>query len=440
MRRLTDAAITEDAFDAAMAPLGPFESAPHIAVGVSGGPDSMALALLLDGWTRRQGGMVTALTVDHGLRPESADEAAQTGARLRARGITHQILHWDQGSAARDTRIQERARAARYDLLEGWCAAHGILHLAVAHHRQDNAETVLLRFARGSGPHGLAAMPPVRETPRVRLLRPLLGFDRAALVAHCQAMLQPFVSDRSNRDQNFARPRLRAARDVLAAEGMSDDRLNLTARRCAEARSLIEAKTAKILAEALSLYAHGYAVLDTRAMPCTPERQRALGAVLATIGGQSFAPKLEKLDAAVARLDEAESAAFTLAGCLLHPLNKRHWLICREAAACESRALEHSGSTLWDGRFALTWHGLPATRYCTALGEAGWAQAKAAGVAADLPRLAALTLPAIWHGNRLESVPPLKWRLPDASSSVRIKCWFRPRTPLTAAPVAIVRL
>src|SRR5271163_603629 len=105
----------------------PFESAPHLAVAVSGGADSLALALLAADWARARGGRITALTVDHGLRPEAAAEAAQVADWLGARGVAHQTLRHEGARPRGD--VQAKARTWRYRLLEGWCAQHGVLHL-----------------------------------------------------------------------------------------------------------------------------------------------------------------------------------------------------------------------------------------------------------------------------------------------------------------------
>ena len=143
-----------------MAPLGPFEPSPRIAVAVSGGPDSLALCLLADRWARARRGTAFGLTVDHRLRPESGAEAAQVRRWLTARGIAHRTLRWP--GARPVTGLQEQARAARLALLTGWCRRAGVLHLLLGHQREDQAETALQRLVRGSGIDGLAAMAPVR--------------------------------------------------------------------------------------------------------------------------------------------------------------------------------------------------------------------------------------------------------------------------------------
>src|SRR5205823_283329 len=152
--------------------IGGFEARPVVVVAVSGGPDSLALVILADRWARQRGGVAWALTVDHRLRPESGEEARLVGEWLAARSIAHRVVHWTGAKPA--SGIQEAARAARYDLLAGWCRSHGCLHLLTAHHREDQAETYLMRRRAGSGLDGLAGMSAMRELPGLRLVRPLL--------------------------------------------------------------------------------------------------------------------------------------------------------------------------------------------------------------------------------------------------------------------------
>jgi tRNA(Ile)-lysidine synthase len=186
---------------AALDAIGGFEAQPFIAVAVSGGPDSLALTILADRWARERGGQLTALTVDHRLRPESAHEARIVGEWLAGRGIAHHVLVWDE--AKPKTGIQEAARAARYRLLAGWCRAQGCLHLLTAHHREDQVETHLIRRRAGSGADGLAGMSAVREMAGLRLVRPLLAVPKARLIAALEGEGQPFISDPSNLNPDF---------------------------------------------------------------------------------------------------------------------------------------------------------------------------------------------------------------------------------------------
>src|SRR5690606_28898682 len=124
--------------------------------------DSMALALLLAHWAGGRNVTLHALTVDHDLRDASVDEALQVERWMNAAGIPHTTLRWEDGRAyrARPGSAQEAARDARYELMLNWCAENGASHLFLAHHADDQAETFLMRLARGSGVDGLAAMAP----------------------------------------------------------------------------------------------------------------------------------------------------------------------------------------------------------------------------------------------------------------------------------------
>ena len=165
---------------ALMAPLGPFERPPSVAVAVSGGSDSFGLGLLLADWVRDRGGQLIVLTVDHGLRAEAAAECARVAEIFAAiPNCSAHVLQW-RGEKP-EHGLQAAARAARYGLLADWCRAHGVLHLAVGHTADDQAETVAMRQAHGSGPLGLAGMAALRPEAGVRLLRPLLPISRPAI-------------------------------------------------------------------------------------------------------------------------------------------------------------------------------------------------------------------------------------------------------------------
>ena len=168
-----------------------------VAVGVSGGADSLALVLLLDELLRPQGRQVIALTVDHGLREESATEAAYVAKLMAEHEIEHHILVW-QGEKP-STGIEEAARDARYALLRGWCQANGVEILCVAHHQQDQAETFLMRLQRGSGVTGLCGMAEVNELDGVSIVRPLLNISSECLKNYLQLRNISWVEDPERR-------------------------------------------------------------------------------------------------------------------------------------------------------------------------------------------------------------------------------------------------
>src|SRR5438309_4044763 len=200
----------------------------RIGVAVSGGPDSLALLLLA---AAARLGQVEAATIDHGLRAEARGEAAMVAIICDGLKVPHATLtaRW---SEVPETAIQERARNQRYRLLGYWAEERGLDALATAHHAEDQAETLLMRLARGSGVRGLAGMRPRSVSPgaHMRLIRPLLGWRRAELELICErAGLSP-VADPSNQDERFERVRVRralAALDWLDAGSVAQSASNL---------------------------------------------------------------------------------------------------------------------------------------------------------------------------------------------------------------------
>jgi tRNA(Ile)-lysidine synthase len=210
-------------------------------VAVSGGPDSTALMVLITAWRkrRRKGPKLIAVTVDHGLRTESAREAAAVKRLARRIGITHQTLHWR--GAKPKTGLQEQARHERYRLLGAAAKRAKARCVLTAHTLDDQAETVLMRMARGSGISGLAAMATVTPVGDFFVVRPLLGIAKARLTATLDAENIPYANDPSNRDPRFTRVRVRVLMPTLAAEGLSPRRLAVLARRLRRADAAVEA-------------------------------------------------------------------------------------------------------------------------------------------------------------------------------------------------------
>lgn len=429
-------------FDRQMRRLGPFEARPHLAVAVSGGADSMALVLLADGWVRRRRGRLTALTVDHGLRPEAAAEARAVGRWMRRRGIAHRVLRWSGTKLA--SGVQAAARRARYGLMGEWCRHAGVLHLGLAHHRDDQAETVLLRLAGGSGTDGLAAMAAIVETPAVRLLRPLLGVAPEALRAFLGGRRQEWIEDPSNRDPRYARARLRrlmgGPEDGGGPEGgLEASRLAAAAVELGAARQALEVATAALLAQACALHPAGFACLRPAALATAPEAvaRRALGRVLACIGGTAHPPGRAKLERLLAALGGArEASSRTLGGCRM-VASDGFLLVCREARHHPPAVAAVAGRTVrWDERFDIEMAPRTGGRGAriARLGRGGWSQVVAArpGLrAAPMPAPVRPTLPALWDASGVVAVPHLGYLRDGADGRVIRRLAFRPRLALS---------
>lgn len=410
-----------------MAPLGPFGTAPRLAVAVSGGADSLALCLLAAHWARPLGGAVTALTVDHRLREGSSAEARQVGVWLRADGIAHEILI-RAGERPR-TRVQETARAARFAMLLAWCRAAGVFHVLFGHHRQDQAETLLMRGARG----GRSGMTAIVETPAALILRPLLTVEPDRLRAVLIALGQPWIEDPSNRDPRFERVRTRATLEADPSRAEA-----LLSRADDDARSIAEAegRARRILARFCSVHAAGFARIDVRAVSACSRvvRQRTLSHLLTTVGGQAYPPptrKLHELSAAIGR--QGGLAAATLHGCRIIR-QPSGWLVCREARGQPApQEVVPGGELRWDGRFAIRFAAGASSGRLVALGEPGRLALLAAAPALrtrSVPAVVWPTLPAVVDAEGIREVPHLGYLRVGAAPAVDC-AELRPRQPLS---------
>jgi tRNA(Ile)-lysidine synthase len=426
-------------FAASLASLARFESSPFLAVAVSGGPDSLALAILADRWARQRGGEVCALTVDHGLRPESGDEIRRLGAWLSARAIRHEILVWT-GEKPR-TGIQEAARFARYRLLGDWCRDHACLHLLTGHHRDDQIETHLIRRRAHSGPDGLAGMSAIRELADCRLLRPLLGVARDRLVAFLEAERQPFVSDPSNLDPAFERSRLRQG------DGASAGEIGITCllgeiQAFGRRRVAHEHELNALLARYVSFHPAGFAILDPTMIPeRSPEMvERLLSAVTAAIGGASYPRRREQIGRLREALGGAARRGHTLGGCRFIRWRERI-LVTRELArAAPPLRLRPGRRMIWDRRFEIITPQTDRGRFT--IGYLGLAGAPHLDRhtpelrRARLPRLLFSVIPAVWDEEGIAGVPHLGYVREGIADVPQVV--FRPVTPLTQASFAVV--
>jgi tRNA(Ile)-lysidine synthase len=421
------APLDEEAFAALVDPLGPFEPAPRIAVGVSGGADSLALALLLHRWARARGGSVLALTVDHGLRAEAAEEAAAVGRAMRDRGIDHEVLR--APGPAPTGGVQAWARRVRADLLLGRCRSGGVLHLALAHRLEDQAETLLMRLSRGSGPDGLAGMAAVSARGDARVLRPLLPVPRARLEATCRAAGLAWADDPSNADSRFARARLRAVAGALAGEGLSPASLAASALRAGRARAAADEATAALLARAAVVHPEGWLEIDPAPLLAAPEavRLRAFAAALAAVGSAERPAREEAVLRALAAAASPGGGAAVLAGARVER-RRGAVLVCRDpSAVLAALPIGPGAPASWDGRYRVLLEE-PAGQGPVTLGALGRTGAVAHP---RVPGVVRAGLPALRDGLGLLAVPPLGWVRPG--EAVRARAVFVGRLPLSGA-------
>lgn len=302
---------------------------PALMLAVSGGPDSTALLALASRWRTRQahGPKLFAVTVDHRLRAASGREAAQVGKIAQSLHVHHEIIPWRGRKPT--TGVQEKARRARYELLARAARRHGAQHILTAHTLDDQAETVLLRMARGSGIAGLGAMARVTPFGDLWLIRPLLAVPKARLVATLRARRIAFAEDPSNRDPRFTRVRWRKIFPALAGEGLDAGRLATLSRRLRRANAALEVVVDAVAKNLCAGRPGGAIVIDAVAFRNLPEEisLRLLGRAVASVASEGSVElaKLEALQAfTLAAVDAGKGRSrATLAGAMVTVLRGR---------------------------------------------------------------------------------------------------------------------
>lgn len=382
----------------------------QLGVAVSGGGDSLALLYLLNDICSRAGGVLQAVTVDHGLRSGSDAEAEMVADQCARLGVSHQILCW-QGWDKRGN-LQDEARRARYGLMADWARAERLDAIALGHTADDQAETVLMRLARRSGVDGLSAMSPRRKADEMIWLRPMLGLKRNDLRSYLTGAGITWVEDPSNEDTRFDRIKARRALDALADIGIDADSLSVVAHNMNEAREALEVFTQNAARDCIRL-SHGCVVFDRDKLLALPsEVQRRLWChVLDWTNPSPYPPRRAALAQLLGAVDAQQ--ATTLGGCVIKCRKGEVWLF-REF----NQVSNHTAPSqqVWDGRWQCIRTGPSGVSDGMELRVLGANGLKQCGNWRDLnlPRGILLSHPALWHGDTVLSSPTAKpnenWR------------------------------
>lgn len=289
-----------------------------IAVGVSGGSDSLALALMAQEELLPLGYQIIALTVDHRLRPASSQEAAYVGEIMRKYGIEHHILVWE-GSKP-ESGIEEAARKARYALFGQWCAENRTDTIMTAHHLYDQAETFFIRLQRGSGLDGLCGMQNVFATGNLKILRPLLQTPPQKMKEYLRGRHIAWVEDESNDCPDFLRGKLRRLLpDFLTAAGITPQRIAETMQRLQSSRCYLEKQTQKACDNYCRNW-YGYAWSCSRKAFAALESEiqfRLLALLLKNTAGSDYPPRAESIIRLAAAMQNEDFGAATLGYCYI---------------------------------------------------------------------------------------------------------------------------
>ena len=378
------AALVAGFFDGMTGPIG---------VAVSGGGDSVALLHLLAA-VRRD---LHVVTVDHGLRAESASEADGVARMCAVLGLPHQTLHWQDWDGQGN--LMDAARRARQRLIAHWAKGLGIGLVALGHTADDQAETFVMRLARGSGVDGLAAMAARRTGYGVAWARPLLTVSRQDLRDYLRVQSIAWVDDPTNEDTSFDRIKARQALAVLAPLGITPERLADTVQSMSLAQQVLDHALRRVIAAAVRIEA-GEVIIDRELLRQEPlETQlRLMSAAIRWASSADYRPRLEAAVAALAAIMAGQKRS--LAGCLLTP-GKRDIRITREPKAVANAVCVTT--ELWDNRWRVTGPHR-AGLMVRALGSEGLRKCKN-WRETGISRSALLVSPAIWRDEALIAAP-----------------------------------
>ncbi len=404
--------LISDLFARAMSAFG-IGADDALAVAVSGGADSMALLKAAVDFSKQKNNRIVVLTVNHGLRPESAEEARQVVRWARSLGVDAEILVW-RGEKPQ-TGVEQAARNARYALLFGACRRLKIRNLLLGHHKRDQAETYLMRKARGSGEIGLAGMSAVKSFAFGRMLRPFLGVEPSELRAFARENGLPWVEDPTNATIQFERGRLR----LTTPPEVLDDAFRQTLVYGRKRREL-EERVAGFYRSFLTLPPMGYAVLPVAAFSTDcAVLSYALGEVLRVVANKPYAACKAAVEDLIARVNGGFCGA-TLSGCRIAPAGKNRVLIWREERSLPpAAAFDETGFALW-GSFAVSADGEAAQ------GLTVGAVGRPLKTDADVPKRVIPTLPAIFDNEKLCIVPHLGYK----QNQMACQAVFAPTFPL----------
>lgn len=296
-----------DALDR-LAPAGP------IGIAVSGGGDSIALLECARLWAHGDRQLFAA-TVDHRLRQESRAEAESVARFCASRLIPHEIL--SAGALDGPGNLSAMAREARYRALSVWAVQCGAEAVLLGHTLDDQAETVLMRLARGSGAEGLSGMAESREWLGLKWLRPMLSVRRADLRSWLRVRQIDWSDDPTNEDLTYDRVKARQALATLASLGIDAEGLARTADRLRRQRAVLEDAMARLAVIARCPAAGGGMQLDRNALvEAIPDTAlRLLADSLMRVGGRPYRPRYRSLEALFGRIQQEDQFRATLAGC-----------------------------------------------------------------------------------------------------------------------------
>ena len=296
-----------------------------IAVAVSGGPDSLALTILLNKYAIKYNTQMHALSIDHGLRKASTTELKWLTSQLKKRKIKHKIIKWKNSKPL--SNIQSHARNKRYELLIKACDEINTNVLFTGHHFDDQVENILLRLIRGSGIKGLGSLQEILKfnNSKITIVRPLLNYPKKSLISYLAGENQKYILDPTNFDNNFDRSRIRKITKHLINEGLDGKRLAKTIKNLKDANVSVNYLMNTSIKKFLHMNEYGlFSITLSKFKPLPDEiKFRSLSKILKLVGKSNNIPRSKNILNLLSHLKKNEPVKFTIASCLVQIENNK---------------------------------------------------------------------------------------------------------------------
>ena len=341
-----------------------------------------------------------AVSIDHGLREAAADEVRAVTELCGRLGVPHHVEYWRTWEGRGN--LMAEARRARYALLADWGAANGVDTIAIGHTADDQAETLMMRLARGSGVDGLSAMAPRRISDGITWLRPLLNIQRRELRYYLLDRGEKWIEDPTNEDRDFERVRMRDALRLLEPLGFSTQTLVTVAQNMSKAREALDWQTF-LMAREISKVTFGALAIDFKRFRTLPDEigRRMVLRALGWLSGEDYPPRRASVEHALQSVREGRG--FTLDGCHVTHEDDLLW-IAREVGALDEITCEVGD--VWDNRWYVNGPEDDPELQVRALGESGLRQLDDWRTMA-VPRHVLAATPGVWEGDALVAAPVL---------------------------------
>ena len=295
----------------------------NLAVAVSGGPDSLALAYLTKCYSLKNKIKVKYYIVNHKLRKESSSEARIVKNFLTKIDIQSTILNWNGKKPSKN--IQASARDKRYSLLASECKKNNIKNLLLGHHLNDLFENFLIRIVRGSGLNGLISFSKNAEyrDKSLNIIRPLLNIEKKDLQTISNEVFNFFIKDPSNINEDYKRTRIRNLLHSLEKEGLDTKKLKLTIDNLKDADKSIKFYVDRNLEKNSIFLKKNIYILDNNFFDQSHEIIfRSLTKIIQKIGKKYYPARGKSINELIKRIDKKSFTKVTLGGCFIERANK----------------------------------------------------------------------------------------------------------------------